>query len=143
MYRHESAEAFRDLDVREGIARWMDDKLAQRVEWVDGWMNGHDPRWGLVVRYEDLLRDPLGGFQGICDHYQADLTTTQVRKIVERHSFQRATGRKPGTADAKSFNRKGIAGDWKNHFTPDLKERFKAIAGEALVRYGYEKNNQW
>lgn len=143
VYQHETARAFRDLGVEEGIAKWMDDKLAQRVEWIDGWMGGHDPKWGLVVRYEELLRDPLAGFHGICDHYEIDLTANQMGKIVQRHSFKRATGRAPGDADAKSFNRKGIAGDWANHFTPVLKKQFKAIAGDALVRHGYEKFNDW
>jgi len=143
VYQHESAEAFRDLDVQEGIARWMDENLAQRIEWIDGWLRAHDPKWGLIVRYEDLLRDTLGVLHGVCDHYEVNLSAAQMRRIVERHSFKRITGRTPGTSDAASFNRKGIAGDWVNHFTPALKERFKAIAGEALVRFGYETGNDW
>lgn len=143
VYRHESAAPYRTLGVEEGIARWMDEKLADRIAWIDGWMNGHDPKWGLIVRYENLLRDPLGGFDGICDHYEVDLTASQRRNIVQRHSFKRATGRTPGTQDAASFNRKGIAGDWANHFTPALKDQFKAITGDALVRFGYEKNDHW
>lgn len=143
VYQHESAQQYHDLDVEEGIARWMDDKLAERVAWIDGWMDGRDVKWGLVVHYEDLIRDPLDAFHGICDHYEIDITVAHMRKIVDRHSFQRATGRKPGTADAKSFNRKGIAGDWVNHFTPALKDKFKSIAGDALERFGYEKSNDW
>lgn len=143
VYEHESAAAYRGLNAEEGIARWMDEKLAERVQWIDGWLAGRDVKWGLVVRYEDLLRDPLDGFHGICDHFEVNLSASQLRKIVERHSFQRATGRAPGQTDEKSFNRKGIAGDWVNHFTPALKEKFKSIAGDALVRFGYEKNNDW
>jgi len=143
VYQHESAEPYRTLGVEEGIARWLDEKLAQRIEWIEGWMRGHDPKWGLVVRYEDLLRDTAGVFQSVCDHYEVNLSAAPMRRIVRRHAFERATGRTPGTPDAASFNRKGIVGDWANHFTPALKERFKAIAGEALVRFGYEKDNNW
>lgn len=143
VYQHESAAPYRDLDVEAGIARWIDEKLADRVEWIDGWLKGHDTKWGLVVRYEELLRDTRAAFDSICDHYEVDLTTSQMSRIVEHHSFQRATGRAPGNADASSFNRKGVAGDWVNHFTPALKDRFKAIAGDALVRFGYESGNDW
>ena len=38
----------------------------------------------------------------------------------------------PGQADAKSFNRKGISGDWQNHFTPEHVAAFKRVAGERL-----------
>lgn len=141
--RHESAEPYRVLGVEEGVARWIDEKLAQRIEWIDGWLRGHDPKWGLVVRYESLLRDPLNAFHGICDYYEINLSTVQMRRIVERHTFRKATGRTPGTQDASSFNRKGIAGDWVNHFTPALRERFKAVAGDALVRLGIERSNDW
>lgn len=143
VYPHESAAPYRTLGVEEGIARWLDEKLADRIEWVDGWLRGHDPKWGLVVRYEELRRDPLSALHGICDHYELNLTDARLRRIVQQHSFERATGRKPGTQAAASFNRKGIAGDWVNHFTPALKERFKAIAGDALVRFGYEGGHDW
>lgn len=39
--------------------------------------------------------------------------------------------------------RRGISGDWKNHFSPAVKQKFKEIAGEALVELGYEKDLDW
>ncbi len=143
VYRHDSAAPYRTLGAEEGIARWIDERLSERIEWIDGWLRGHDPKWGLIVRYEELLRDTLGVLHGVCDHYEVNLTAAQLQRIVQRNSFERTTGRRPGTPDAASFNRKGIAGDWVNHFTPALKERFKAIAGDALVRFGHEKSSDW
>jgi hypothetical protein len=39
--------------------------------------------------------------------------------------------------------RKGIVGDWRNHFTPKVKERAKELIGEALIELGYEKDLDW
>lgn len=137
------AQSIKPLDPSSGMHKWMTDHLSDRTQWIDGWLHGHDPKWGLIVRYEDLLRDPLGGFHSVCDHYEVNLSASRMRRIVERHSFKRLTGRAPGNADASSFNRKGIAGDWVNHFTPELKEQFKAIAGDAIIRFGYDDNADW
>lgn len=39
--------------------------------------------------------------------------------------------------------RKGFVGNWRNEFTLENKKNFKAIAGDFLIKYGYEKNNDW
>ncbi len=39
--------------------------------------------------------------------------------------------------------RKGIIGDWKNHFTEEHKELTKKIAGQLLIEEGYEKDLKW
>lgn len=140
---HEKAKRYRSLDPSEGMEEWMHEKLADRVAWIDGWRTGMDVRRGRLVQYEQLLADPLVEFGAICEHFEVDVTPAQVERIVERHSFKRATGRTPGQADAGSFNRKGIAGDWKNHFTPALTETFKSLTGDALVRWGYETGVDW
>lgn len=44
----------------------------------------------------------------------------------------------------KSFTfRKGEAGNWREHFTAEHKERFKQIAGELLIQLGYETGIDW
>jgi len=39
--------------------------------------------------------------------------------------------------------RSGKTGGWKQHFTDKHKKLFKEVAGDLLVRLGYEKNNDW
>ena len=39
--------------------------------------------------------------------------------------------------------RKGLIGNWRNEFTADNKNKFKEVTGEFLIKYGYEKNNDW
>jgi hypothetical protein len=58
---------------------------------------------------------------------------------VARNAFTVASGgRQPGEADPQSFLRKGIAGDWKNHFDEECNRLYCAVAGEALEKAGYE-----
>jgi hypothetical protein len=39
--------------------------------------------------------------------------------------------------------RSGKTGDWREHFTEEHKKLFKDVAGDLLVRLGYETDNDW
>jgi hypothetical protein len=39
--------------------------------------------------------------------------------------------------------RKGIIGDWRNHFSAEHKRVFKELAGQILINLGYEQNYDW
>ena len=39
--------------------------------------------------------------------------------------------------------RSGKTGAWREYFTEEHKRLFKDVAGDLLVRLGYEKNNDW
>lgn len=68
----------------------------------------------------------------------------RVLGIADTFHFRRlAEGRKQGQEDKKSHFRKGVAGDWKNHFTPKATDVFKERFGDKLIQLGYESNNDW
>jgi hypothetical protein len=67
-----------------------------------------------------------------------------LRYILYKNAFERKAGkRRPGEEDAKHHYRKGIAGDWRNHFTPRLKDAFKQRYGDLLIQLGYEQTSDW
>ncbi len=39
--------------------------------------------------------------------------------------------------------RKGVAGDWKEAFTAEDKRIVKEVAGDVLIRFGYERDGNW
>jgi len=39
--------------------------------------------------------------------------------------------------------RSGKTGEWKKHFTPEHKKLFKDVAGDLLIKLGYEKDKGW
>lgn len=54
-----------------------------------------------------------------------------ARACVQAGDFERASGgRAPGT-EADSFYRKGIVGDWRNHYSPELGDELLRLAGES------------
>ena len=64
--------------------------------------------------------------------------------ILEKKSFSRlAGGRKRGQENVKSHYRKGVPGDWKNHFTEAHIRRFKESYNHVLVKLGYETDANW
>lgn len=67
----------------------------------------------------------------------------QLEKILIKNEFNRRTGRKPGSEDINHHYRKGIIGDWQNHFTPQIKDCFKSNWGDLLIKLGYEKDLNW
>ena len=68
----------------------------------------------------------------------------ELKKVIKEHSFKSVSGgRKPGQENTKSHYRKGVAGDWKNHFDKDITNEFKKTYGDIVSFLGYEKNENW
>lgn len=96
------------------------------------------------VKYEELLRCPEPLFAGMLRLLGADADERLVEKVVQENSFEKRSGnRAAGVEDPKSFFRKGIAGDWKNHLTERDRRVFRRVAGDLLVDLGYEKDDHW
>ena len=97
----------------------------------------------LLIRYENLIAGEVAGFRRITDYCGINIDEENLRQIIERNSFQARAGRPPGNEDITSHYRKGVAGDWRNHFSDRITEEFKARFGMTLIRTGYEKDLNW
>ena len=97
-----------------------------------------------IVRYEDLKIDTGSVLKKVCSFLEVDTDESLINECVEINTFERHSGgRKAGIEDTDTFFRKGIVGDWKNHFSPANVETFKRYGGESLILAGYEKDNNW
>ena len=68
----------------------------------------------------------------------------QVRDAVIACRFESLTGgRSRGQEDVESHERKGVAGDWRNHFTGRITSAFERRFGELLIATRYEKDLHW
>jgi hypothetical protein len=57
---------------------------------------------------------------------------------VYANRFEAKTkGRRAGTEDTASHYRKGVAGDWVNHFTPEVAAAFEERFGDLPQKLGY------
>jgi Sulfotransferase domain len=71
------------------------------------------------------------------------LTSKRLRQIVADNEFNVLAGRSPGEEDVKAHYRKGVPGDWVNHFEAEHVDYFKQHHGELLIKLGYEKDDNW
>ena len=129
--------------TRETFATMDDYLVALAEEWAEAVAAGHRfgaarPDLYLAVRYEDLLADAAGTLTRVLDFLGAEAAPETVATCLGAGAFASLSGgRAAGEENRESFFRKGIAGDWKNHFTAETSSRFEEKAGEWLGRYGY------
>ena len=101
----------------------------------------------LELKMEEVTRNPREKFVEIFAHLGIigkRISLKKLYKILERKSFAAlAGGRKPGDEDIHSHFRKGIPGDWVNHFTGEHKKYFKEKYNDLLIKLGYEKDPGW
>lgn len=97
------------------------------VNHVKGWIN--QPVY--FVRYEDL-------------YFNFKRTINLVLEAIEEPVKKNPKHPKFGTYySMNNIQRKGIVGDWKNHFTGEDLKYFDKIAGETMKSLGYYKGRCW
>jgi lipopolysaccharide transport system ATP-binding protein len=105
------------------------------------WLASGDP----LIRYEELLERDLEILEPLLiDECRLPCDRAKFREIVIANRFENLTkGRTRGQEDRTQHERKGVAGDWQKHFTPRVKDAFKARYGELLIGTGYESSRDW
>lgn len=131
--------ALNALPFEEGLLFLMDNGLGDNANIQLSWLRAGE--W--MVRYEDMIADEQGVFAKIFEFCGLDVPDDRRRAIVEAHCFERQTGRQRGQENIKSHHRKGVRGDWQNHFSPKTIERFKERFGRVLIETGYETDLDW
>lgn len=141
---HPEHPVYRDRTLEQGLEIFARRTLPAYANWIRDWEQRRDPDKSIELRYEQMLADPRAALARVAAHFELGADEATIDRIVEQHSFGRlAAGRSQGQSDDSSFFRKGIAGDWANHFTPPLRELYKTIIGDFLVEHGYEENLSW
>ena len=77
-------------------------------------------------------------------HPQHTIPPSLLEEIVLGKSFRRLSGgRRQGQENVHSHYRKGVPGDWKNHFEEVHIHRFKKEFNDLLLMLGYETDPDW
>lgn len=76
----------------------------------------------LIVTYEALLRDPETTVAALYRFLGAAVSPAIVADSIARTSFAAMSGRPAGIEDNGAFMRKGVAGDWRTHLTPEINQ---------------------
>jgi Sulfotransferase domain len=94
------------------------------------------------IKYEDIIIDEEAILYKMFEHY--GFKPNAVKRccsIASKHSFKTLTKYK-GTG-SKSHLRSGKCGEWKQYFKKEHKDLFKTMYPDALVKLGYEKDDNW
>lgn len=100
----------------------------------------------LEVRFETMIDEPEPAFRRILDHLRLShrVDDAVLRGLLSQYSFEALSGgRARGTTDPRHHYRRGIPGDWRQHFGPAQVWAFETRYGDLLRRYGYEQGPDW
>lgn len=101
------------------------------------YLNWLDHNEVLSLHFEDLINDRAATLTRVMDHF---LTRVPLQTPPERILDSLESSINPRRSP--TF-RSGKTGEWKKHFAEEHKKLFKDVAGDLLIRLGYEKNNDW
>lgn len=93
----------------------------------------------MAIHFEDLILDRASALTGIMEHF---LARAPLHASVTRQLILNALESAINPKKSPTF-RSGKTGEWKKHFTDQHKRIFKDVAGDLLVKLGYEKENDW
>lgn len=108
---------------------------------VESWLNA--PVRRLVLRYEDMLAEPMACFGDAARFLGFDASQESIAAAVEAVRFDRLRAaedvkRFPETpAVADRFFRRGIAGGWRDTLTAGQVARIEADHGTVMRKLGY------
>ncbi len=133
MYRRQK---LLDLSLEDGLIFLIDEWLINSAMIQQSWLDAGEP----FLRYEDLIANDLEILPPVLlNDCQLPVSSEKLEEVIVANRFDKLSGgRAPGQEDITSHARKGIAGDWKNYFTPRVERIFNAKFGDLLDRAGYK-----
>jgi hypothetical protein len=124
-----------DLNARPEPNRRVEfSNIADRFAPYMDWLNHPEV---LTIHFEDLIQDRVQTLTRIMDHFLARVSLPAPRSLI-LDSLEASIN----PTKSPTF-RSGKTGEWKKHFTEEHKRIFKDVAGDLLVKLGYEKNDDW
>jgi len=130
----EQARDFASLDeFIEPAARYWSTVVAECLAWGET-----QPTRCMLVRYEYLVTQPDEALRKLFHFLGVAASDDMVAQCGEAGAFDRLSGgRTAGHEDRTSLFRRGLPGDWRNHFSAEDNARYLAIAGVLSARLGY------
>jgi len=120
--------------VTQFLGKWSDH--------VRGWARTRDFKV-LVLRYEDLLDDPMTGFERILRHIEVPIEPNVIEQAIRFSSFESlssqeaAGGFREKSEPQQRFFRKGTSGQWRDTLPQEVIERIIADHGPTMKHYKY------
>ena len=108
--------------------------IATRFAPYLGWLDCPEV---LTIHFEDLINERGATLSRILDHLEGRISLPAPRQAILDALESSINPKRSPTF------RSGKTGEWKKHFSDEHKRIFKDVAGDLLIRLGYEKDNYW
>lgn len=140
---HRHYQLYRSLPKEDAILHSINIVRKEYVKWVADWheVAQANPDKILTVRYEDLHGDVIGTMRKVLAFYEIPYQAAWLERMAETQ-LRNPVALKESLAQGET-KRRGIIGEWREHFTQEHKDYFKKIAGPLLTQLGYERDNDW
>ena len=109
--------------------------VKQRYEGVFDWLKQKNT---MCIRFESLINNRDATLMSMLD----EVGSTGYKIPTPREKALSILVDAIQPKKSHTF-RSGKTGGWREHFSNEHKKLFKDVAGDLLVRLGYEKNNDW
>lgn len=131
---------FTETFIRNIAQRWADDLREIDAEGAKLYGENY-----ISLRYEDLLAQPFNELTRLWKFLNVKNISQSLDMQIhaEMSSNPDEEWQAKRNEDIASFLPKGQAGNWQRLFTSRDKALFKQIAGDVLVKWGYEKSVDW
>jgi hypothetical protein len=108
--------------------------IAARFAPYLGWLD-HDEV--LAIHFEDLINDRASALTRITKHLLARAPLPSTRQLILDSLESSINPNRSPTF------RSGKTGEWRKYFKEEHKKIFKDVAGDLLVKLGYEEDSNW
>jgi hypothetical protein len=134
------------LPIHEGLCQtidWMETNgaFAALRSWKDASLTDSS---FLFLTFEEMIgENGRAEWKRLLEFFDIQMPDAVLTELLQKHSFEAKSGRKPGEENKQAHYRKGVHGDWKNHFDEHVTQYFKEITGDLVVRLHYEQDMNW
>lgn len=97
----------------------------------------------ILIKYRDLVANQFSEFKKIIDWLGWKVPNETLQTVIKRLSFEERSGRARGDENKFSHYRKGVSGDWRNHFTRQHGQLWEKLFPGLLKAIGYEDKDDW
>jgi hypothetical protein len=91
----------------------------------------------MNIHFEDLIHNRAETLNRIIDHFLARVPLHTNKSLIFESLESSINPEKSPTF------RSGKTGEWKKHFTQEHKKVFIEVAGDLLIKLGFEKDSNW
>lgn len=109
--------------------------IAKRFEFYTAWLDHPEV---LTLHFEDFIHDRRATLGQVFDHVSKRVPNLPISREKALDLLEESIN----PANSPTF-RSGKTGEWKKYFNDEHKRIFKEIAGELLIKLGYEKDLDW